>query len=64
MFSDYSMEPGQAEAVHMPSARRDVQQENAKESKMSQILHWLTNPDSRDVRLAQKMGIPVEMGVL
>ena len=40
----------------------DVQHGNSKESKMSQILRWLTNPDSRDVRLAQKMGIPVEMG--
>ncbi|KAL3160718.1 hypothetical protein ABBQ32_010628 [Trebouxia sp. C0010 RCD-2024] len=64
----YSTASGQnVESVHTEDANARcpshvVQSGNCKESKMSQILHWLTNPDSRDVRLAQKMGIPVEMG--
>lgn len=62
MASGHNVESLYTEDANMPCPSHVVPSVNCKDSKMSQILHWLTNPDSRDVRLAQKMGIPVEMG--
>lgn len=48
--------------VSIRCMQHNEQQDEGKESKMSKFLHWLTDPNSRDVRWSQKTGLPVKKG--
>ena len=64
LASGYSVAPAHIDDVYMACLRHDKQHDDGKETKMSRFLHWLTDPDSRDVRRSRKMGHPVEKGPL
>ena len=48
----------------MTCLRHEKRHGNGNKSKLSKVLHWLTDPDSRDARRARKTGVYVEEGAL
>lgn len=56
--------PAQIDDVNLACFRHDKPHDDGKESRMSRFLHWLTDPDSRDLRRSKKTGLPVVKGPL
>ena len=61
--SAHKVAPAQINDVDMACLQYD-KHHDGKESKLSKFLHWLTDPDSRDLRRSKKTGLPVEKGPL
>ena len=64
LASGHSVMPAHKDTVNVTCLPYDKQHDKGKGSKISRFLHWLTDPDSRDVRRSKKTGLPVEKGPL